>query len=869
MMNTTCSRFTRIRYQCPVGKGFELAPMGALKKTFLANFGQGIAETVSVTSIEQLEDFFRTSLNTDIFVGGVAKVERAVVKVKANRGSGEIARSKEDLQFPVGPGVMFIDNDYPFGQEDNQFNVYVKAVAELETASYVYSPSSSAWIYGSENGEMFKGAGGQHYAIPVQDASDIARALKSLHRRLILVGFGQPLITKCGTVLIKSPVDVTLGSSNQPLFQRALLGDGLTQQKNPHIGHQKGNVFMFDSTLITDLTPEELIQVSKIERQLRESVEDSATEVRTTWINERAECVAIRNNISTKVAKDYLRTNLTKVSLLARADLIPGIQVKFEAGWIDVGELLENPSKFDGKSCADPLEPDYGGGVGVAKFYANKNEKPNINSKAHGGQIFFLHPDPSDVDLSGILNQGMGNPEINLTLAAGEDSAKCQPTIYKSISDVKVWEPTLTVVPEQLKSFPLAKLNQFLDWFNRCAEDTVSSVSLASVIHLATTVVARGARTTMNNHASLFLLLIAPTGFGKNYGKNAVARLLHKANIQHRISSEFHSKGGVYSALLLSPNIIFHLDEFGDKIKLGLRDGSLISGAFSYIKEVYSASGSVLPAPSYSTIGLSRQQAEAIRPIKSPCANFYCLTTPGQLWDAIDNASVEGGFLNRFVGIMAAGSEVLTNETPAFDPPEELVTHITEVRNHLVGLGNLAEQKFSSADIEPDSIDYSFDAESRLLLDEFKRKITKLYKDDEFMANMAARWRENAMRLALALSVFSDPKCQAIDVTLTKWCIDYVEFYGNQFAKSVLEHSRPKHEYGRVRRDFLLAFRRRPEGTPPSALGQSAPWKSVSARIRSEIIDDLMKSGLVAEVAKPNKGQRGPQGKVYVALAES
>jgi len=879
------ARFTCLRYMHPIGKRFYLDSAGALQKQTLADGARATAHVVACGTIERLERAFRDASDSDIFVSGLPSSDGLTVVTKAKRGDGEIARSKDDLPFAQGPGVMFLDNDHPVGEGDDQFDAYGKAVPALAAASYVFAPSSSAWIHDAASGTALKGAGGQHYAVPVQDASDIPRALKALHLRLVLAGLGRPMVTKAGTVLIKSPVDTAMQTPNQPLFQRVSLGEGLVQRKGDHIGSHRGNVFLFDSRLIADLTPEEQVRLADVERQLRASVAGEADAVRGEWIEARVESVSARNEIQRDAATEYLRAGLTRSALDARFDLIPGIQIRFSSGLVDVGELLANPSKYDGKPCADPLEPDYGGGVGVAKFYANAKGKPTIRSHAHGGQIFFLHHDPKDIDLGGILNQGAkkaadpGSPVADAAQTAAFWQAKADEYVaekskdtkqpLKSFDEVQVWQPTTTAVPEHLKRFPVAKLDQHLWWLNRCAEDTVNSISVASVIHLAAVVVARGARTNMNNHSSLFMLLIAPTGYGKNYGKNAIVRMLHAADVAPLVSGEFHSKGGVYSAMLTSPTVIFHLDEFGDKIKLGIKDGSPLNGAFSYVKEVYSACGSVMPAPSYSTVGLSKANAAAIRAVKYPCVNFYCLTTPGQLWEAIDNASVEGGFLNRFVGVVADSDGAITNDTPAFDPPAELVAHIREVRSHLAGAGNLGEQKFTNSDIDPGLTEYAFDTESRRLLDEFKREIAQACKADDFMANMTARWRENAMRMAVALHVFSNPTHRSIDAVVTQWCIDYVRFYGGQFAKAVLEHSQPKGEYGRVRRDFLLAFRQRPEGTSPSDLGRYGPWKNIRAQLRSEIIEDLKEAGLLAEVAKPTRGHRGQQGKLYVALAET
>jgi AAA domain len=405
---TSGARFTCLRYMHPIGKRFYIDSTGLLQKQTLADGVRATAHIVACESIERLEQAFLCASAGDIFVGGLPSSDGLTVVTKAKRVEGEIARTKDDFPFPQGPGVMFLDNDHPVGKGDDQFDAYVKAVPTLAAASYVYAPSSSAWIHEAASGKPLKGVGGQHYAVPVRDASDIPRALKALHQRLVLAGLGMPMVTKAGTVLIKSPVDTAMQSPNQPLFLRVSLGEGLVQRKADHIGSHRGDVFLFDSRLIADLTPEEQVCLADIERQLRESVANEASSVRGEWIEERVERVSARNEVTREVAAEYLRAVLAHAASTARSDLMPGIQIRFSNEWVDVGDLLASPSKYDGKPCADPIEPDYGSGIGVAKFYENaKTGKPTINSNAHGGQTFFLHHDPKEIDLSGILAKGV------------------------------------------------------------------------------------------------------------------------------------------------------------------------------------------------------------------------------------------------------------------------------------------------------------------------------------------------------------------------------------------------------------------------------------------------------------------------------
>jgi hypothetical protein len=105
---------------------------------------------------------------------------------------------------------------------------------------------------------------------------------------------------------------------NQPLFQRVSLGEGLVQRKADHIGSHRGDVFLFDTRLIPDLTPEEQVRLADVERLLRESVADIASDVRGEWIEARVQAVSARNELPREVAAEFLRAGLTHDASAAR-----------------------------------------------------------------------------------------------------------------------------------------------------------------------------------------------------------------------------------------------------------------------------------------------------------------------------------------------------------------------------------------------------------------------------------------------------------------------------------------------------------------------------------------------------------------------
>jgi hypothetical protein len=76
-------------------------------------------------------------------------------------------------------------------------------------------------------------------------------------------------------------------------------------------------------------------------------------------------------------------------------------------GVVTVDEILSDPREWHGVACADPFEPDYGSGVGMARIHTDGT--PDIRSSAHGGITCFLKASP-DADFAG-LDEEQGAPE--------------------------------------------------------------------------------------------------------------------------------------------------------------------------------------------------------------------------------------------------------------------------------------------------------------------------------------------------------------------------------------------------------------------------------------------------------------------------
>ena len=77
-----------------------------------------------------------------------------------------------------------------------------------------------------------------------------------------------------------------------------------------------------------------------------------------------------------------------------------------QLGCVSVKEVIDNPTIYDKKSLADPIEgTEYGSTT--AMFYWNDG-KPIINSNAHGGQKYYLHAPNNESKSIDLIQDGNG-----------------------------------------------------------------------------------------------------------------------------------------------------------------------------------------------------------------------------------------------------------------------------------------------------------------------------------------------------------------------------------------------------------------------------------------------------------------------------
>lgn len=355
-----------------VAKGYDIVN-GELTKVAAENFYHGTYETVSTTP-EKLVSFIKSIKQGKFITAGINQ------KLLAGKCPTDASRTSEEFGLHNGAGLMIIDSDSlsDFGIGSN--TIYVEKIRSLDSAMksalMVMSPSASSGI--EFNGSN-SGLKGMHCFIPLDDAKAMPSILEILHKRSVLAGLVRAQITANGVVLIKSLVDLAMKSSNQPCYEGGarLLNAAVTQ----HRTIESCGRSVLKASDFKILTPVEEAEYEAICRKLKSDVNIEANAIRSAWRAVK-ESELISKGVTTEKATILLDQALDGGILSEEIEIQTD---KF--GPVTIAKILANPTRYHHATCADPMEPEYGGNK--AKIYSCQN-KPCIHSMKHGGVVYYM-----------------------------------------------------------------------------------------------------------------------------------------------------------------------------------------------------------------------------------------------------------------------------------------------------------------------------------------------------------------------------------------------------------------------------------------------------------------------------------------------
>lgn len=240
---------------------------------------------------------------------------------------------------------------------------------------------------------------------------------------------------------------------------------------------------------IEKLTQVEETAFKAIVAVAREQARPEADKIKEQRVKTEAPKLAKRRKVSVDEAKKIILSR-------SNGDLMSDDEIIFQdSGRISVADILSDPEKYVGCSCADPLEPEEGTSRAIL-LRGDKDKRLFISSRLHGGQYFFLKPDILG-DVIRELSAEEATHKIDSPLPLVKKNEQSQPFPFESLG------PTMAAACKAIQE-------------NVQAPDAIIAQSVLGAANLAVQGLGNIIIDGRVFPVSLFLLSIAGTGERKS-----------------------------------------------------------------------------------------------------------------------------------------------------------------------------------------------------------------------------------------------------------------------------------------------------------------------------------------------------------------
>jgi hypothetical protein len=386
----------------PLTKRISLAPDGSVKSDGSACvMAHGAASRLRIADIGALAAVIeRTRPDQAIALGtlraGLPDKVQVVTKQKLNGQLDTIARTAADINFRKDqPALALIDFDakgMPWETASEMqgrggfWSTLLSILPALGPVAHLIRRSTSAGLFRADTGQKLPGSGGLHAYVSVRNGADVDRFLRALHDRCWLAGLGWMMVGAGGQLLERSIVDRMVGAPERLIFEGApILVPPLAQDRESRRPMPSDGAPLDTITACPPLTIVETEKLRALKAKERQRLAPESAKARAAFIAKQAERLAQRAGISVQAAAEQIARQCDGV-------LLPDVDLPFddeEFAGCTVGDVLNDPERFEGATLADPLEGiDYG--TCKARIMRRADGTPWINSFAHGRTVYEL-----------------------------------------------------------------------------------------------------------------------------------------------------------------------------------------------------------------------------------------------------------------------------------------------------------------------------------------------------------------------------------------------------------------------------------------------------------------------------------------------
>ncbi len=448
---------------------------------------------------------------------------------------------------------------------------------------------------------------------------------------------------------------------------------------------------------------------------------------------------------------------------------------------------------------------------------------------------------------------------LNMSGDAAQLTALAESSAFEFAPSVSSKATTKPVIPSLLPNDLLdldGLLGRLMAWIDATSIRPQPLLALAASLAAVGAVAGRRYRTSTNLRSNLYVVGIADSGGGKDHARSRIKAAFMAAGLGDYLGGEDIASGAaILTALHLFPCRLFQIDEYGNWVEgiAGKNASQHKRQIAERLKTIFSSANATMIGTEYAD---QTKEGKPRQDIIQPHVCLYGTTTPGQFWSALAGASLNDGFLARFL-ICVSPDSYPDNQIPAQMPiPDAIIEGLQAIAKGADDpeAGNLAPVMQATVEPQPYLVPNTTAADlaiMQLMIDQ-TAALRRSQKSEE--RAILARWAESAIKLALIRAISRNPAQPVIEAQDVEWGRFFAKHCGDTLLREA-ERNIADNDYGRHWNKCLDIVRR--EGKPLSDYEIARKGLKISARERADLLTTLVGSGkLLAIQCQPEGSGR-------------
>ena len=390
---------------------------------------------------------------------------------------------------------------------------------------------------------------------------------------------------------------------------------------------------------------------------------------------------------------------------------------------------------------------------------------------------------------------------------------------------------------------PPGLISDIIDYNLRTAIYPQPVLALAGALAVMGVITGRKIRLRRDTRTNLMLLVLAPTGIGKDQARNVAKRVLISAACADMVGQDrITSHAGIISQLASSQSSLIQPDEFQSTIDSAChgKNSPHLKHIPEILKEAYSAAVSPMWKPS--GYGDRKFNVE----IDQPHLVLHATGVGDEFWEACSKELVTGGVIGRMILFEVPSDYSKPVDVSVDDPPPSITAKVAWWRD-FAGDGNLF-----SMHPKPVVVEETADAKDRLM--GHMETIRKRQTDETSLRS--ALWARSGQKTGqLALTLAASRATERKEIVVERQDVDLAIKINNWSTRKLAWHcethmadSQYAKTVNRVLESITTRGVTRKEWTRKT-------YRIAERNVREKILRDAVDSGIVSETEIKTTGR--------------